>query len=126
MGLATTPRTTSGSVPVPSQDGRSAMPRCTPLGGTRFRLALWAIDWQFEYRADDQTPRKKPSWATPVPSTAWRSSIIICRQPATARFIARHLYNFFVADEPQVPAWQTVPPHDPEAIQTLMDAFIAT
>ena len=25
---------------------------------------------------------------------------IVCAQPATARFIARHLYNFFVAEEP--------------------------
>ena len=49
---------------------------------------------------------------------------IICQQPATARFIARHLYNFFVADESQVPAWQTVPPGDPEAIKTIADAFV--
>ena len=34
---------------------------------------------------------------------------IIAKQPATARFLSRHLYNFFVADEPQVPAWQTTP-----------------
>ena len=30
---------------------------------------------------------------------------IICKQPATARFIARHMYNFFVADEGPVPQW---------------------
>ena len=48
---------------------------------------------------------------------------IIVRQPAAARFIARHLYNFFVADEPQVPAWDTVPPQDPEAIKALEDAY---
>ncbi|MCH2527755.1 MAG: DUF1800 domain-containing protein [Dehalococcoidia bacterium] len=44
---------------------------------------------------------------------------IIAKQPATARFISRHLYNFFVADEPQVPAWQTTEPRDPEAIELL-------
>ena len=33
---------------------------------------------------------------------------IIVKQPATARFIARHLYNFFVEDEPQVPSWSEV------------------
>ena len=49
---------------------------------------------------------------------------IICQQPATSRFIARHLYNFFVADEAQVPAWQNVAPGDPEAIKTLADAFV--
>ncbi len=48
---------------------------------------------------------------------------IILEEPATARFICRHLYNFFVADEPQVPAWETVPPQDPEAIETLMNSF---
>ena len=28
---------------------------------------------------------------------------IICQEPATARFLSRHLYDFFVADEAQVP-----------------------
>src|SRR6266581_7909363 len=44
---------------------------------------------------------------------------IIVKQPAAARFVSRHLYNFFVADEPQVPAWQHTPPQDPEAIKQL-------
>jgi len=44
---------------------------------------------------------------------------IVAKQPATARFVARHLYNAFVADEPQVPAWQQTPPQDPEAIKQL-------
>jgi uncharacterized protein (DUF1800 family) len=48
---------------------------------------------------------------------------IIARQEATARFISRHLYNFFVADEQQVPAWSVTDPVDPAAIQTLMKAF---
>jgi len=44
---------------------------------------------------------------------------IIAKQPAAARFVARHLYNFFVADDVQVPAWQNTPPRDPEAIKML-------
>ena len=44
---------------------------------------------------------------------------IVAKQPAAARFVARHLYNFFVADEPQVPAWQHSAPRDPEAIKQL-------
>ena len=48
---------------------------------------------------------------------------IIAKQPATARFVARHLYNFFVADEPGVPAWQDTPPQDPEAIKMLEDEY---
>jgi uncharacterized protein (DUF1800 family) len=48
---------------------------------------------------------------------------IIARQPATARFIARHLYDFFVADEPRVPAWETTPPQDPGLIRALEEEY---
>jgi len=48
---------------------------------------------------------------------------IICRKPATARFVARHLYSFFVADEPPVPSWQDTPPRDPDTIQQLEDEY---
>ena len=48
---------------------------------------------------------------------------IIIQQEPTFRFLARHLYNFFVADEPQVPAWDIEPPNDPEAIDALVEAF---
>jgi uncharacterized protein (DUF1800 family) len=49
---------------------------------------------------------------------------IIVKQPAAARFISRHIYNFFVADEPQVPAWSVTEPQDPEAIETLVNAYM--
>ena len=48
---------------------------------------------------------------------------IICRQPATARFIARKMYDFFVADEPLVPAWRQTPPRDTGAIKMLERAY---
>ena len=48
---------------------------------------------------------------------------IIVRREATARFIARHLYNFFVADEPQVPAWPIEPPRDQAAIDSIVAAY---
>ena len=48
---------------------------------------------------------------------------IVVNQPATARFLARHLYNFFVADEPQVPSWNITPPNDPDAIDQLIAAY---
>ena len=51
---------------------------------------------------------------------------IIIKQPGTARFVARHLYNFFVADEPQVPAWQNTPPGDPATIKSLEDEYFRT
>ena len=49
---------------------------------------------------------------------------IVCDQPATARFICRHLYNFFVADEVQVPAWTIEPARDEDALEQMMDVFI--
>ena len=48
---------------------------------------------------------------------------IICKQPATARFVSRWLYNFFVADEPPVATWQRIPPRDPEAVSVLEDEY---
>ena len=51
---------------------------------------------------------------------------IVARQPATAKFISRHLYNFFVADEPQVPAWNIVPPNNPKAIENMVKIYMDT
>ena len=51
---------------------------------------------------------------------------IICKQPSAARFVARHLYNFFVADDVEVPAWQRTPPRDPEAIKMLEDEYFSS
>jgi len=48
---------------------------------------------------------------------------IIVKQPSAGRFIARHLYNFFVADEPQIPSWQGTPPRDMDAIKEMEDAY---
>jgi uncharacterized protein (DUF1800 family) len=48
---------------------------------------------------------------------------IVVEQPATARFLARHLYNFFVADEVPVPSWRQTGPKDPELIGRLEQAY---
>ncbi|MDE0745910.1 MAG: DUF1800 domain-containing protein [SAR202 cluster bacterium] len=50
---------------------------------------------------------------------------IICEERATALFICRHLYNFFVEDEAQVPAWSIEPPRNPEAVDTMIDILIS-
>ena len=49
---------------------------------------------------------------------------IIVEQPACAGFISRHLYNFFVADEPQVPTWHDLPPQDPDLVNAMSKAFL--
>ena len=48
---------------------------------------------------------------------------IIVKEPATARFLSHHLYNYFVADEAQVPSWMDTPPQDPETIKMLEEEY---
>jgi len=48
---------------------------------------------------------------------------IIVKQPATARFISRHMYNYFVADDVEVPSWMDTPPRDPETIKMLEEEY---
>ena len=90
------------------------------------RDSIWPygrLDWQFQYLDEDHDHGDKTFLGETGAFNGDDVINIICRQPATARFISRHLYNFFVADEPQVPAWETVPPRDPEAINTLAESF---
>jgi uncharacterized protein (DUF1800 family) len=79
--------------------------------------------WNFEYRADDHDDGEKVFLGERGRFNGDDVVDIIVRQPATARFLARHLYNFFVADEPPVPAWQTTEPQDPAAIKMLEDEY---
>jgi hypothetical protein len=83
-------------------------------------------DWEFEYIEEDHDEGEKTFLGYTGNFNGEDIIDIIVQQPACHRFIARHLYNFFVADEPQVPAWQTTPPRDPEAIETLAKAFEAS
>jgi uncharacterized protein (DUF1800 family) len=81
------------------------------------------FDWSFEYQDEDHDYGEKTFLGETGDFNGEDIIDIICRQPATAEFIARHLYNFFVADEPQVPAWSVTPPRDPEAIDLLAKTF---
>ena len=87
------------------------------------RGASGRYDWGFEYREEDHDDDEKTFLGETGNFNGEDIIDIICRQPATARFIARHLYNFFVADEPQVPSWSVTPPNDEPAIETLVKAF---
>ena len=79
--------------------------------------------WSFEYRYDDHDEGEKIFLGERGRFNGEDIIDIIVRQPATARFISRHLYNFFVADEPQVPSWSRTPARDPEAIEVLSRAY---
>ena len=80
--------------------------------------------WDFEYRPEDHDNGEKTFLGHTGNFNGDEIIDIIVQQPATARFISRHLYNFFVADEPPVPTWSTTPPRDPEAVQFLADVLI--
>ena len=82
------------------------------------------FDWGFEYQEGDHDDGEKTFLGHTGNFNGEDIIEIVCRQPATARFIARHLYNFFVADEPQVPAWSVIPPQDPEAVDLLAQTFM--
>ena len=78
---------------------------------------------EFIYRADDHDSSEKTFLGEKGRFNGEDIVDIIVKRPATARFLSRHLYNFFVADEPQVPSWHDVPPQDPEAIDTLVKTY---
>ena len=88
------------------------------------RSAYGRFDWEFEYQDEDHDDGEKTFLGRTGNFNGEDIIDIVCQHPATARFVARHLYNFFVADEPQVPSWTVTPPNDPEAIELLAQTFI--
>ena len=87
------------------------------------RLPYGRFPWKFEYRAKDHDDGEKEFLGHRGRLNGEDIINIVVEQPACAGFVCRHLYNFFVADEPQVPAWSIDPPRDPKAIDTLTTTF---
>ena len=87
------------------------------------RLPLGRFLWSYRYDPDDHDDGEKLFLGQKGNFNGEDIIDIVVQQPATSRFIARHLYNFFVADEVQVPAWQDVAPRDPVAINQIGAAF---
>jgi len=80
--------------------------------------------WLFEYRPEDHDDSEKVFLGEHGRFGGEDIIDIVVSRPATPRFIARHLYNFFVADEVQVPSWLDVAPRDPEAIKIITDTLV--
>ena len=87
------------------------------------RNPLGRFYWNFEFKPEDHDDGEKSFLGQTGRFNGDDIIEIIAGQPATPRFLARHLYNFFVADEVQVPSWNITPPKDPEAIQRLVQAY---
>ena len=81
------------------------------------------ISWHFGYRDWDHDDGEKTFLGHSGNLNGDDIVRIICEQPATAQFIARHIYDFFVADEAPVPQWPYTPPRDPEAIEYLSNVY---
>tara|TARA_B100000686_G_scaffold56027_1_gene60345 strand:- start:2318 stop:3757 length:1440 start_codon:yes stop_codon:yes gene_type:complete len=90
------------------------------------RNSIWPygkLAWRYEFDANDHDSGAKTFLGETGNFNGQDIIEIICKQPATARFIARHLYHFFVSDEPPVPQWPYIPPQDPDAIEQLEKVY---
>ncbi len=88
------------------------------------RLPYGRFPWKFEYRPEDHDDGEKTFLGHKGNFNGEDIINIVVQQPACAKFICRHLYNFFVADEPQVPAWNIEAPRDPAAVDALCKVFV--
>ena len=93
------------------------------IGPTLPRFPYGGSSWEFLYDPTDHDDNEKLFLGRQGRFNGDDVIDVICQQPATARFIARHLYGFFVADEVPVPQWGTTPSRDPEAIAVLTKAY---
>ena len=81
------------------------------------------IAWHFKYHPEDHDDGEKEFLGQRGRFNGEDIIHIICQQEATARFISRHLYSFFVSDEPPIPEWRYTPPTNPEAIDELTRVY---
>ena len=81
------------------------------------------MSWQFEYDESDHDSGEKTILGETGNWDGEDAVRIICEQEATAKFVARHLYHFFVADELPVPQWPHESPRDPAAIDLMCKAY---
>ena len=94
------------------------------IGAKMPRYPYGRHPWHFEYRPEDHDYSEKTFLGQTGNFNGEDIIDIILQQPACPRFISRHLYNFFVADEPQVPAWNIEGPRNPDAIDALSKTFV--
>jgi len=87
------------------------------------RQPFGRFPWRFEYLGEDHDDGEKTFLGHTGNLNGEDIIDIIVKEPATARFICRHLYNFFVADEVQVPAWTINDARDEDALEQMITAF---
>ena len=81
------------------------------------------VNWQFKFDPEDHDDGEKTFLGETGNFNGEDIIALICKNPATAGFVARHLYHYFVADEFPVPQWPHFEPKDPAAIKVMTDAY---
>ena len=87
------------------------------------RQPFGRFPWAFEYLGEDHDDGEKTFLGHTGNLNGEDIIDIIVKEPATARFICRHLYSFFVADEVQGPAWTIQDARDEDALEMMINAF---
>ena len=91
-----------------------------------FKDSIWPygrIQWHYEFRKEDHDDGEKTFLGEKGRFDGRDIIEIIAKQDATARFISRHIYNYFVADEVPVPQWSETDPRDPKAIDFIAESY---
>ena len=91
-----------------------------------FKDSIWPygrIQWHYEFREEDHDDGEKTFLGEKGRFDGRDIIEIIAKQDATARFISRHIYNYFVADEVPVPQWSETDPRDSKAIDFIAESY---
>ena len=88
------------------------------------RYPYGRFPWKFVFRPEDHDYSEKTFLGQTGNFNGEDIIEIVLQQEACSKFIARHLYNFFVADEPQVPAWNIEEPRNPAAIEMMAKILV--
>ena len=81
------------------------------------------VAWQFKFDHNDHDFGEKEFLGEKGNFNGEDIVKIICKQKATAKYLARHIYHFFVKDELPVPQWPHEEPVDPDAVNFIMDSY---
>ena len=81
------------------------------------------VAWQFKFDQNDHDFGEKEFLGEKGNFNGEDIIKIICKQKATAKYLARHIYHFFVKDELPVPQWPHEEPVDPDAVNFIMDSY---
>ena len=81
------------------------------------------VAWQFKFDQNDHDFGEKEFLGEKGNFNGEDIVKIICKQKATAKYLARHIYHFFVKDELPVPQWPHEEPVAPDAVNFIMDCY---